>query len=202
MKTFLALLIVSGLAFSQEVKTAEGSYLNISVTELKDKLEQDGQFFFSRFHTDTLPLLKERLIDTGELQYVYRDYISVGGALSQGAAETAECLREQVGDGRYIELINALYAVNGRKNTEQLLELASVDAIDEDTLNTCVSGGRFVNEIAEDMQAGREAGIRGTPGFILGYINEAGLVEGMVFQGALPFETFDQYVRAFLEANN
>lgn len=155
--------------------------------------------YCAKFHLETLPDIVETFVDSGELRYVYRDFVSVGGQASARAAETAECLREQVGDAQYLDIINALYAAEGRKTSEVLLNLVGGE-VDRKSLDTCAEERRYRQEVEADLNAARAAGARGTPAFVLGYLQADGQVEGVLFQGALPFETFQTYIGAFIEA--
>ena len=71
--------------------------------------------YCAKFHGETLPEIVQNYVETEQLRYVYRDLVSVGGALSFGAAVAAECTREQIDDESYFVLINQLYASSGRK---------------------------------------------------------------------------------------
>ena len=154
--------------------------------------------FCGRFHQETLASIKENFVDTGKLRLVYRDYTGVGGAASQGAAAAAECAREQLGDSAYFDLISAIYDSPGRKSFNTVVTLAGERNLDLEALNGCIQEGRYISEVEGDTRAGQSIGIRGTPGFFLGYDRGDGMVDGIMIQGALPYAIFEEYIEGFL----
>ncbi len=157
--------------------------------------------YCARFHSETLPEIVQTYVETNQLRYVYRDLVSVGGALSFGAAVAAECTREQIDDESYFVLINQLYASSGRKNMESLINLASGMEIDLELVLDCLEAKNYEQEVSEDLEAALNTGARGTPVFVLGFQNEESLIEGIVFQGALPVGMLSNYIDTFLEAS-
>ena len=55
--------------------------------------------------------------------------------------------------------------------------------------NDCLDSQKYLGEVRSDLQAGRSAGIRGTPGFV---------VDGKLISGAQPFVVFQQAIEAAL----
>ena len=155
----------------------------------------------ARFHADTLPQIIQ---DYGDrVNYVYRNYVSVGSDnMAVGAAVGGECAREQINDTVYLDIISKLYAVDGRKNIKKLIEITTEYDIDQKALLSCVEERRYLNEVNIDLRDGKSVGIRGTPGFVLGYRGDDGLVEGIVFSGSLPYENFANLIDQFLQAQN
>ena len=154
--------------------------------------------FCGRFHQDTFGQLLENYIDTGKVRYVYRDYIGVGGQVSQQAAVAAECAREQLGDGDYIDFIHETYLRSGRKNVDLLREIAAEYDLVSEELEACIVEDRYLDEVRKDTRDGQQVGIRGTPGFIVGSLNEDGTVQGANLQGAQPYQVFDLYIKTLL----
>lgn len=154
--------------------------------------------FCGRFHQTTFEQIYKDYIDTGKVLYVYRDYIGVGGATSQQTAAAAECAREQLGDKGYIEFIHEMYLRSGRKNVNLLKKMATEHDLATEELESCIAENRYANEVQQDTQAGQLVGIRGTPGFIMGSLNEDGTIKGVNVQGAQPYQVFDLYLKRLL----
>ena len=57
------------------------------------------------------------------------------------------------------------------------------------TFNTCLDSGAMADEVAKDTQDGQNAGVTGTPGFI---------VNGRLVKGAQPFSAFQTVIEAAL----
>ena len=154
--------------------------------------------FCGRFHQETFAQLLEDYIETGKVRYVYRDYIGVGGQMSQQTAAAAECAREQLGDSDYVDFVHEMYLRSGRKNLDLLRELAAEYGLVSEQLEACIAEDRYANEVRQDTKDGQQVGIRGTPGFIVGNLNEDGTVQGANLQGAQPYRVFDLYLKTLL----
>lgn len=70
---------------------------------------------------------------------------------------------------------------------ESLVEEVNVDL---KKFQECVQDNDFKDEIAKDMKDGQDAGITGTPGFIIGQLDSSGNVKGEILSGAQPFASF------------
>ena len=156
--------------------------------------------FCAKFHVQTLPLLLENYIDTGKVKLVYRDFpIQNIHPNAMPAAVAAECADEQ---GKYWEYHDILF-----ENQDQWNELETTSAIavftqyaleielNQEQFNTCLTGGKYLNEIRIDLNDGREYGVTGTPGFFIGNDN-LGFVE---LKGAQPFESFKKIIDSQLK---
>lgn len=151
-----------------------------------------------KFHAETLPTLQQKYIDTGVLRYVHRDFVSVGGNMSQQAAEMLECAREQLSPAAYLTALQTTYSQQGRRNLVAVRRLLGNYALDTTGLEACFSEGRYRDSVNAGRQAARQAGIRGTPGFVLGYLSQEGSIEGIRISGAVPLETFQDYLELFI----
>ena len=154
--------------------------------------------FCQRFHQQTLPLLLDKYIRTGQAIYVYRDYVGVGGNTTLAAAAAAECVKELAGNQAYLEVVRGLYGSSGAKDSAQVRELAGSYDIDTAELDTCISENRYRDEVVADTQDGQAAGARGTPAFFIGTLDEAGNVTGMNLPGAQPLEVFERVIDEML----
>jgi protein-disulfide isomerase len=101
---------------------------------------------------------------------------------ARGAAEAAACADEQ---GRFWEFHEQLFA-EGAKFDESDLEAYAVKAeVEIDGFRTCIQEGRTTALVEEDLQAGRKAGVTGTPAFF---------VNGIRLTGARPVEEFVELI--------
>lgn len=150
--------------------------------------------FCARFHAETLPLLMDSYVRSGQAIYAYRDYVGVGGNVTLAAAAAAECVKSLSDDATYLEVVQGLYASSGTKNTNRVIELSSSYEIDQEALATCIAEDRFRQEVIDDTRAGQAVGARGTPAFIIGRIAADGSVTGTLLPGAQPFEVFQRVI--------
>lgn len=151
--------------------------------------------FCARFHVQTLPLLLENYIDSGKVKLVYRDFpIQNIHPNAMPAAVAAECADEQ---GKYWQYHDKLF-----ENQSQWAKLETTDVIalfsqyslemelNQEQFEACLTSGKYVNEIRNDLNDGREYGVTGTPGFFVGS-EDLGFVE---LKGAQPFESFKKVI--------
>lgn len=142
--------------------------------------------FCTMFYTQTLGQIQTEYIDTGKVKFVYRDFPLSFHANAQKSAEAAECAGEQ---GKYFEMHDKLFEEGVGGGVSSFKQFAADIELDTTEFNDCLDSGEMAGEVAKDMQDGSEAGIRGTPGFI---------INGQLVSGAQPFENFKQIIEAEL----
>jgi len=119
------------------------------------------------FHTDTLPALKERYIETGQAKLVYRDF-----PLDQTALEAA-VIAHCAGEDRYFAFLEAIFASQERwarsaNPTEALIQLAGLGGMPRDQAEACLADEAMLDAVLQlrlDGQA--EFDIASTPSFII-----------------------------------
>jgi protein-disulfide isomerase len=120
----------------------------------------------AQFHTETLPQLKEKFIDTGKVRLVFRDYPLDGIALR--AAAVARCMPES----SYFGYLSTLF-----KNQEQwrsaedvtkpLVQLARLGGLSGEDAEACVASEPLMDAIAAArLQADKDYQIQSTPSFV------------------------------------
>jgi protein-disulfide isomerase len=80
------------------------------------------------------------------------------------AAEAAMCADEQ---GRFWDFHDAIFARSGRLGEGSFVEIGSELGLDLDAFNACVEERRYADFVRDDMAAGEEAGVTGTPAFFI-----------------------------------
>jgi protein-disulfide isomerase len=146
--------------------------------------------YCAQFWAYTMEGLKEEYIDTGIVNFVYRDYPIDSHQNAQIAAEAAECAGEY-SDEAYYEMHDALFATVGQWSaipdaTEAFVGLASEIGYD---IATCMENGEQTEEVQNDKIAGRSYSVGGTPTL---YIN------GWKFSGALSLEDIAKVIESEL----
>lgn len=94
------------------------------------------------------------------------------------AAEAAQCASEQ---GMFWEYHDKLFANQRALQVIDLRKYAVDLDLDAAKFNTCLQTGKYRDDIKKDMAEGKQAGITGTPAF---------LVNGRFLSGAQPFAKF------------
>jgi protein-disulfide isomerase len=125
----------------------------------------------------------EQVIDKygDKLNYVLRDYPLPFHPAARGAARAARCAGEQK---KFWEYHDALWKADGLGD-EQLESLAAKLELDKAAFDTCLASDKYNSTIDEDLAAGAELGVNGTPAFF---------VNGRMMSGAQPLEAFVQLI--------
>ncbi len=151
--------------------------------------------FCARFHATTLPQIEQNYLSTGKVNFVYRDFpIQSIHPNALPAALAAECADDQ---GKFWEYHDKLFqnqrswqglgiqtGINTFKGYAQELGL------NLEEFNSCLDSRKYVQEINDDLQDGRDYGVTGTPGFFvgnekIGFIKIIGAQPYSVFQNVL-----------------
>lgn len=148
--------------------------------------------FCQRFFATTLPALKKEYIDTGKVRYVFRDFpLDQLHPQARKAAEAAHCAGEQ---GKYWDMHALLFRNQQALALPQLSEHARAAGLDQAKFEACLSSGRYAARVARGLADGAAAGVQGTPGFVVGKMKAANVVEGALIRGAQPLETFRRVI--------
>lgn len=144
--------------------------------------------YCGKFARETEPELIERFVDTGILRIEWRDFPYLGSE-SMRAALAARAAQEQ---GKFWEFHDAAYAVQKSPNSgtfsdENLLKLARGIGVDMARFEDAFLSERYRDAVEAAFRTGQDAGVTGTPTFV---------IEGRVIVGAQPLEVFIQAIEA------
>ncbi len=136
------------------------------------------------------PTLTELLAKyKGRVKLAYRDFpLREAHPQAEIAAEGARCAGDQ---GKFWEFHDVLFSNPSKLDENSLVEHARALGLDEKQFRTCLSSGKFKNQVEADLQDGARAGVAGTPGF---FINGASL------EGAQPLAAFEKIIESELAA--
>jgi protein-disulfide isomerase len=143
----------------------------------------------ARFELGTFPQLKSELIDQGHLSFVYRGIPVVypWGEPAVLALEATYSLDEAVFwalKDFYYRSQNQIDGQNVRSATRQFL--ADETSVEAETVIEAIDQATHRDAVDTDLQASREAGVRGTPTFFL--FKDGSFVTDVV--GPQPYEVF------------
>ncbi len=152
--------------------------------------------FCGRFFKNTLPEIDRDYIKTGKVKYVFRDYPLEFHAQAPKASEAANCAGEQ---GKYWEMHDKLFENQGDLKVEKLKQYASEIGIDMNSFDACLDSSKYKEEIEKDVDAGKKAGVSGTPSFFIGKSQEKSKeITGKRIVGARPYASFKQIIDQLL----
>ncbi len=167
------------------------------------KIEEFSDFqcpYCQRFYTETEGQIKDALVETGKVYFVYRSFGSFIGRESGMAAEAAYCAGDQ---NKFWEMHDIIFENHpGGENINyytdrQLTAFAEAIDLDVNEFSDCYSSGKYRNQIQLDYTEGQAAGVTGTPAFVITYTVD-GQEKQRFIAGAYPFSEFEKQVNEAL----
>ena len=112
--------------------------------------------FCHRFHENTLDTIKEKYVDTGAVNIVFRDFV-LNGPDSELAALASHCAEDQ---GMFWEYHDTLYENWGGERTgwitnDSLLALAVSLDLDIAEFNSCLDSKSHIDRVRESTRYGK-----------------------------------------------
>lgn len=159
--------------------------------------------FCEQFYTNTEPQLLKDYVDTGKVKFAFRQYEFLGAA-STTAGNAAECANEQ---GKFWDMYDYLYKNQPPENdtsmytTDKLTSVATSLGMDGSKFQSCLSSTKYANNLTTDQQEGSQAGISGTPSFVIGKLDSTGtkIVDGQLVVGAVPYDSLKSTIDQALQ---
>ncbi|HVP66300.1 MAG TPA: thioredoxin domain-containing protein [Anaeromyxobacteraceae bacterium] len=121
-----------------------------------------------------------------KVRLVYRDFPLPMHPNAPKAAEAAHCAGDQ---GKYWEMHSKLFANQRALEAPELKAYAKELKLDQAKFDKCLDSGEKAKLVEENHKAGSDLGVTGTPAFF---------VNGMLVNGAQPFEAFKELIDAEL----
>lgn len=153
--------------------------------------------YCKRFHETPKGIVES---SNGNVNWEYQ-HLTVMGERSLIQAQAAECIGEQLGNQGFWVFLGEVYkrtSSNGQ-GAGDLLKLASDVGADVTDFNSCVSSGRYLEEIQASTTSARALGISGTPATVV-VDNYTG--ETQLLGGAQPTEAFVQVMRQMMQRDS
>lgn len=175
-------------------KVELGSLPVLGEKNAKVEVVEFGDFqcpFCGRFFQQTELLIRDQYVKTGQVKFAWRDFAFLGPE-SFWAAESARCANDQGKFWQYHDLLfNRQKGENeGTFSKDNLKKLAGELGLNQTDFDACLDSGKYTQAVKDDTDAGRAAGVSGTP---------AVFVSGQVVEGAQPFEVFKTLIDSRLK---
>lgn len=161
--------------------------------------------FCKRFHEGSRLDIISQYVDTGKAILAWKDYpLDFHDPLATKQAIAAQCVYQQKGNEAYFTYVDLIFndtesGGDGMKES-QLNELAKeIKGLNMAEFDTCLKEEKTSDKVKAGMTFGNDNGITGTPGFIIGKLENGKLTQGIRIAGALPITTFEQYLDGFLK---
>ncbi len=153
--------------------------------------------YCERHATDTKPSIIENYVDTGKIIYVVRNFpLDFHGQIAIDTANAALCIDEIAGSEKFFDFYAKAFS---QTSTDALAAIAKDLGVNMGKYDTCMSDERYADAIAQDMADGSSAGVQGTPGFVIGVLDDDGNVKGKLVAGAYPYESFETIIEEMLK---
>ena len=135
----------------------------------------------AHFHTQVLPELKKKWIDTGKVKLIYRDF-----PLDQVAAKAAQ-IAECAPNDRYFGIIDLIFRGQPQWAASQdpIAELGKplrIAGMGENEIKACLANEAKANEVIADYRGGETLGVNSTPSLF---------INGVLYKGARSVEELD-----------
>lgn len=134
--------------------------------------------FCERFSQQTLPLIIDEFVKTGQVRLVWKDFPLSIHSNAQKAHEAARCAWEQ---DKFWEYHDALFNNQNGLSAKNLKQYARNLGLNESQFTSCLDSGKYTALIREKISEGTSVGVSGTPSF---------LINGRLVVGAQPYQTF------------
>lgn len=132
-------------------------------------------------------MLKRTYIDTGVVQYIYKDFPLQAHREAIPAAVAAGCAASQE---RYWLMHDRLFANQQRLGSGLYVELARQLELDVEKFSACMKDPEQVRKVYRDFVQGRQVSVSGTPTIMLGRIDGDSFMVLRVAIGMPEFEVF------------
>lgn len=121
-----------------------------------------------------------------KVRLVFRDYPLPSHKKAQKAAEAGQCAHVQ---GKFWPMHDWMFDHQGNLDVDSLKQAARTLGLDSGTFDKCLDSGAMAGVVTASLQAGEEAGVKGTPAFF---------VNGLFISGAQPLDVFVEKIDAEL----
>jgi len=135
----------------------------------------------AHFHTQILPEIKKKWIDTGKVKLVYRDF-----PLDQVAAKAAQ-IAECAGNDKYFAVIDIIFRgqpqwLTGADPLAELAKPLRIAGMGENEIKACLANDAMSNAVIKDYQGGEAMGVNSTPTLF---------INGQLYRGSRSVDELD-----------
>jgi protein-disulfide isomerase len=138
----------------------------------------------AHFSQTTMPEVKAKLIDTGKIRYVFRDF-----PLDQ-VALTAAMVARALPPERYEPFVSALFAsqdrwafARGVNSTDELWKMAALAGMSRQTFDSAINDAALKTFVLQEQdEAQKKWKVDSTPSFIINGKKEAGALDYAAFE--------------------
>lgn len=152
--------------------------------------------FCTRHNKQTWPQIRDTFVETGQVQYVMKDFPLEFHAKATDAAMAGYCANEQ---GRYEGMRNALFENPRSLGRDFYMRVAKSEQLDAAKFAQCLDSVAARQEVEADLAEGMALGVTGTPTFFIGRVVNGTVTDTKMITGAVGFDRFRQVLEGYLQ---
>jgi protein-disulfide isomerase len=152
--------------------------------------------FCKRFHDTVFPDLVKKYVETGKLRIISRNLPLPFHPNAGPAALAALCANDQE---KYWPMREKLFASSADLNSTNINNAAKDALLDLAKFKSCIDAKTFEPGVKKDSDEAGNAGITGTPSFVMGKPQNGKLTHGLIIVGAQPLTSFEVEIKKLLE---
>ncbi len=175
---------VSSVSFEGEPSAGDSS-AKVTVIEYSDYECP----FCSKFFSESYGKLKTEYIDTGKINFIFKDFPLGFHDKAIPAAAAANCVLRDLGNEKYFEMHDMIFSNQRSLNDANLKVWATELGIDSANYDSCIIDSSIIDEINEDLVEGSALGVSGTPSFF---------INGKLIVGAQPYSVISAEIERAL----
>ncbi|MCG9746164.1 thioredoxin domain-containing protein [Shewanella sp. Isolate8] len=149
--------------------------------------------YCKRYMDNTFTKIKSDYIDTGKVKYIARDFPLGFHPKAKGAAIAANCSLQQ---DAYWPMRDALFKNMRQLGDKLYQDTATQLSLDMTKFAACLKDQAIMNKIKQDISYGSSVGVRGTPSFLIGRLENNRLLKPKLLTGAQSFDVFKASIDA------
>ena len=122
----------------------------------------------ANFNEEVFPAFKAKYVDTGQVRYVFREFLTPPEQVAAAGFLVARC----AGPNKYFSVVDSIFKSQQEMFRTQdwrgtLLRVAQSAGMTEQQFEACVSNQTELKAISERVDAGIKAGVTSTPTFLI-----------------------------------
>jgi protein-disulfide isomerase len=153
--------------------------------------------YCSRYNTQTFPAIESDYVKTGKVLYYQ---VNLPLSFHQNAFKAAESLYCANDQGKFWDLRHLLFNNQKDLGIDSIKKYAKDLGLDTNAFDECLDGRKYQKRVEGDMKVASDAGVQGTPGFVIAPTAMDGRIKGKIISGAQPTEVFKAEIDRLLNA--
>jgi protein-disulfide isomerase len=146
--------------------------------------------FCSKFYSESYGKLKTEYIDTGKINFIFKDFPLGFHEKAIPAAAAANCVLRDLGNEKYFEMHDMIFSNQNSMSDANYKKWALDLGMDSSSYDSCIVDSSILDEINGDLTEGGQLGVSGTPSFF---------IDGNLIVGAQPYSVISAEIEKALQ---